>query len=341
MDAGGVNKVNVIEVVYNDFELQKNLRDNIKNILIVVIAGALISLVFGFYLAANIAKPIKNFTEATKKISDGEFDLSINIKSNDEFRILGKSFEKMAKDIASLINDLTEREKDLQKKNHEIFYQNEEINALYEETAAMNDELENLINENNKNYLETVRSLSSAIEAKDAYTGGHSERVKIYSMGIADILELDSQSLLELEFGSLLHDIGKIGIPEEILNKNAIFNDEEYALIKKHPIIGHDILKEVHFLTNSQRIVLEHHERIDGKGYPQGLKGDDINLLARIVCVADAYDAMTSSRAYRKIPLTKEKAVKEMIDNKGTQFDSIVVDAFLKWLDLDDQKEIV
>lgn len=206
---------------------------------------------------------------------------------------------------------------------------------------SKNHESRNLLNKNNKSHLETVKSFSSAIEAKDAYTSGHSERVKTYSMGIAGRLNLNSQDMLELEFGSLLHDIGKIGIPEEILNKKTRFNDKEYELIKTHPLIGHEILKAVHFLQKSLKIVLQHHERIDGRGYPQGLKGEEINLLARIVCVADAYDAMTSSRAYRKTPLSKERVYKEMCDNSGTQFETHIVEALFEWLDDSNNKEVI
>lgn len=316
---------------------------HIKGIMIIVaivLLGALFSLVMGFYAANRITIPIKKITEATRDISTEKFEINIDINTKDEFEILSRSFNKMAGDIKGHIEELYNRKKDLEVKNREIKNQHDEIDALYEETTAMNDELENLILENNKSYFETVKSLTNAIEAKDSYTRGHSERVKEYSMGIASMLELSSQELHELEFGSILHDIGKIGIPETVLNKRGRFTDEEYRIMKEHPRIGYEILKDVHFLHQSLNIILEHHERMDGEGYPYGLKGKEISLLGRIVCVADAYDAMTSSRPYRSNPLSREKAMEVMINNKGTQFDGEIVDAFVNWLEKNEEEII-
>lgn len=192
--------------------------------------------------------------------------------------------------------------------------------------------METKFNEVNKNYIQIIQSLMSAIELKDAYTGDHSERVRRYSIGIGEILELGKHDMLQLEFGSLLHDVGKIGISEELLNKKSELSDEEIDELRTHPVIGHELLKDLKFFNKSQYIVLQHHERVDGKGYPYGLKGDEINILARIVCVADAFDAMTSSRVYRTEPLSTECAIDELIKNKDQQFDSNVVEAIVLWV---------
>lgn len=186
-------------------------------------------------------------------------------------------------------------------------------------------------NEINKKNLKIAKSLISAIEQKDAYTGDHSERVKYYSMGIGRILKLKKEDMLELEFGSLLHDVGKIGIPEELLNKTTCLSDEELNELRMHPLIGHELLKDLMFYKQSQFIVLQHHERIDGNGYPYGLRGKEIHLLAKIVCVADAFDAMTSSRAYRLEPLSFDSAINELIKYRDMQFDRDIVEALIKW----------
>jgi HD-GYP domain-containing protein (c-di-GMP phosphodiesterase class II) len=265
---------------------------------------------------------------------EGDFNIIINLKYQDEIGRLGTSIEKMVKKIYTLMERQREHEGHQNQKYKQTisYHKNKTISAFYGEVAVMKDMAEELTSDKMDSYLATMRSLASVIEAKDTYTGDHSERVKNFSLGIGERLNLSSQNLVELEFGSILHDIGKIRIPGSVLNKKERLNEEEYTLIKKHPLIGYKILKKVNFLHNSQRIVLEHHERIDGKGYPYGLKGEEINLLARIVCVADAYDAMTSSRAYRVAPLPKEKAINEMYINKGTQFDPIIVDALLNLL---------
>lgn len=172
-----------------------------------------------------------------------------------------------------------------------------------------------------------IQLLTKAIEAKDLYTRIHSERVKNYSLRIGRCLKLTKKELFELEVGSLLHDVGKIGIPEQVLNKKSYFSEAEYKIVKKHPIIGQEILRQANLGSNAQSIVLQHHERLDGKGYPYGLKGNEIAYLAKIVSVADAYDAMTSSRIYKIQPLTGKAALIELENNKGTQFEASIVDA--------------
>jgi putative nucleotidyltransferase with HDIG domain len=139
----------------------------------------------------------------------------------------------------------------------------------------------------------------------------------------------DKKDLEILNYAAILHDIGKIGIKEQILNKIEPLLDEEFLLIRSHPNIGADIIKPIKFLQSAATIAQHHHERYDGKGYPDGLKGEEIPLGARIICVADSFDAMTSTRAYRG-SLPEEIALKELVDDKGTQFDPAVVDVFLK-----------
>lgn len=329
IDAVGANERNVVEVIYYYSIVEDKLKYNAIVIGLFVLAGALVSASFGFYKARGISRPIEVITEGVRQVSDGNFSYSFNVESNDEFYLLGKQFNYMINEINNLLEERYRIEKDLERKNSEIFNQKEEITALFEETIALNEELERLLKQNHDSYFETVRALANAIDEKDSYTGGHCERVMGYSVKIAESMGLSSSEIDELKFGSILHDIGKIGISESILNKDGLLTDEEYSEIKRHPEIGERMLQNLHFLDNCRKIVSEHHERIDGKGYPGGKKGQDIDFLARIVCVADAYDAMTSSRPYRKNALTREQAIAELILNSGKQFDERVVEVFV------------
>ncbi len=178
-------------------------------------------------------------------------------------------------------------------------------------------------------FLAMVKSLVSALEAKDKYTRDHSSRVTEFSLAIARAMGLDERELQDLEMAAVLHDVGKIAIPERILNKKTKLTDEEFAIIRQHPVIGETILKPVVELQTIARVVRHHHERYDGRGYPDGLKGQAIPVGARIMTVADAYDAITSSRPYRDYE-SHNYAVKEIIKCSGMQFDPEVVEHFLE-----------
>jgi len=172
-----------------------------------------------------------------------------------------------------------------------------------------------------------VRSLVFAIEAKDVYTRGHSERVSRFSILLGDRLSLSPEEKMNLQWASILHDIGKIGIPEKILNKPDRLDDEEFAAIKGHPEKGVNILKPIEQLSDALPGILHHHERFDGAGYPFGLKGEKIPLIARVIAVADAYDAMGSSRAYRQAYDT-EKVMSIIDEVSGSQLDPDLVPHF-------------
>ncbi len=178
-------------------------------------------------------------------------------------------------------------------------------------------------------FLSTILALASAVDAKHPYTRGHSERVTRYSMAIAQEMEMDKSAFKDLQISALLHDVGKIGISENVLDKNGKLTDDEYDMIKQHPSIGARIVGKI---VNSEKIVpgiLDHHERYDGKGYPNGKKGEEISLFGRIIAVADTFDAMTSTRAYRKA-LPFQIAVEEIVYNSGYQFDPKIVKFFVQ-----------
>ena len=181
-------------------------------------------------------------------------------------------------------------------------------------------------------FYRVVQSLVRILEAKDTYTRGHSERVADYAQSIALSMGFSKEKSDLLKKAAELHDIGKLVTHENILNKKGKLTEEEWATIKKHPIIGEDILKPVLMDEDVLAMVRSHHERYDGNGYPDGIKGDNINIFAQIISVADTYDAMTSPRPYRSA-LSKEEAIEELKRNCGTQFNTQIVKAFLKVLE--------
>lgn len=199
--------------------------------------------------------------------------------------------------------------------------QNKELN---EKKIKLEDSYKKL----NGSYKNTVATLSNAVDARDPYTAGHSTRVAEISLEIAKALGFSEKNLMDLEYAALFHDIGKIGIPDYILNKNGKLTAEEYDKIKQHPDIGVSILKTIDFMQEGLLIIRHHHERYDGRGYPKGISGTEIPLGARIIAIADTYDAMTSNRPYRN-GLSHEVAVNEILTNKGVQFDGTLVDVFM------------
>jgi response regulator RpfG family c-di-GMP phosphodiesterase len=194
-------------------------------------------------------------------------------------------------------------------------------------------QIETLYAEIQKAYLHTVTSLTAAIEAKDRYTRGHSVRVFHYCTLMADTLGLPESSRTDLRFASVLHDLGKIGVSDTILLKPGRLTVDERRVIATHPEMTDDILRPLRFLATVRKIIREHHERYDGKGYPAGLKGAEISLAGRILAVADAYDAMRSDRAYRPA-LSQEQALAELRANSGTQFCPLCVGALILGLDV-------
>ncbi|HYO98944.1 MAG TPA: HD domain-containing phosphohydrolase [Pyrinomonadaceae bacterium] len=202
-------------------------------------------------------------------------------------------------------------------------YENYLEELVAERTTELNRTLESL----EDSYRMTLKALAAALETRDRETHGHSERVVSFSLRLGRELNLRGEELRSLEFGALLHDIGKIGVPDAILHKPAQLCEEEWVNMRRHPLHGQQILQGINFLEGAARVVGQHHEKWDGTGYPQGLRGKEIDLNARIFAVADAFDAITSDRVYRA-GRSYEVAVGELEEFAGRQFDPEVVAAF-------------
>ncbi len=206
--------------------------------------------------------------------------------------------------------------------------------AISIENARMFDKLKQYNRELKEAHFQTISVLSEALEAKDAVTGGHSERMLLFANAVAQRIGLNEKELQLLKYAALLHDIGKIGIPEAILLKPDKLTVEEFAQIKEHPRIGAELIQPVKFLSEVSPLIHAHHEWYDGRGYPYGLAGEEIPIQARIVAALDAFDAMTSDRPYRPSP-GREWAIGELIRLSGSQFDPQVVEALMTVLEQD------
>lgn len=284
------------------------LKESSINIAKTIIIGGLLTLLILVLLIKFIVnhalKPIDSIMDVMKDVESGNLNSRTSIASCNEMEIIGTQLNDL---LDHMIDD-----------RQSIVKQKNEIEDLL-------IEVENLMQENDRIYYETIKSLAKTIDAKDPYTGGHCDRVTEYSLFIGKEMALSSEDLSSLTYGAMLHDIGKIGISESIITKPGRLTDEEFDTVKTHPEKGFEILKDIHFLKDARLGVLHHHERYDGHGYPHGLKGRDTDLKARIISIADAFDAMTSDRSYRKA-LTIEQATEELVNNKGIQFDPDMVD---------------
>ena len=198
---------------------------------------------------------------------------------------------------------------------------------LEEMVAQRTEELDGALHSLGDAYRTTLKALTAALETRDSETHGHSERVVNFSLRLGQELGLDAEQMRSLEFGSLLHDIGKIGVPDAVLRKPAKLTEEEWVRMREHPLHGQKILRGIEFLEGAAKVVAQHHEKWDGTGYPLGLRGAQIDLNARIFAVADAFDAITSDRVYRA-GRSYDEALAELDAFAARQFDPRIVEAF-------------
>jgi putative nucleotidyltransferase with HDIG domain len=225
-------------------------------------------------------------------------------------------------DVAALQERLAEVEQGAAQKERQLERYAADLRETFKRERERRHELR-------RSYMATVRALCNAVEARDAYTGKHAERVAAYGMEIARVLDAPFSEDPEVEFGFLLHDVGKVAVPDSILWKPEPLTAEERSLMERHPLVGWEILREIDFLGEAKLVVRHHHERWDGAGYPDGLAGELIPLSARVFAVADVLDALTTVRPYRA-PSEIIEARAMIEDTSGTHFDPEVVDAFLE-----------
>lgn len=203
-----------------------------------------------------------------------------------------------------------------------------ELGELYHLERQRSAELELVLHHLQETYFATMKSLAQVVEAKDSTTRGHLERTQAYGVTLARRIDPGLADGPDLAYGFFLHDIGKVGIPESILCKQGPLSPEEWDVMRRHPTIGAHIVAPIRFLGQASLVIRHHHEWFDGSGYPEGLRGDQIPLAARVFAVADSFDAMTSDRPYRPA-MRLERALQEIVGGAGTQFDPEVVKVFL------------
>lgn len=263
-----------------------------QTILISFVAGML-TLLIGFFFAKKLTQPVQELASGAHRIASGDFSQRINVRSRTELGDLGNSFNLMTDQVERYITDL-------------------------QRSADENREL----------FLGTVKSLAAAIDGKDPYTRGHSERVSRMSVAIAQRLQIPDDECEKIRISALLHDVGKIAIDDNILKKPAALTDDEYLIMKQHPQKGYKIMSQISAMKEFLPGMYMHHEMVNGQGYPQGLHGDEIPVMAKIVAVADTFDAMTTDRPYQRA-MKFEEAVARIQDFVGTRYDAAVVSAFV------------
>jgi putative nucleotidyltransferase with HDIG domain len=249
--------------------------------------------------------------------------------------------EKHAVDIGDLFlrADVAEQLAELywaQKRHRDMLQSLNEAHSLYSQLKAQHRvaQVEKRNGALEARFLEMAKQWGDSIESKDRYTQGHCERVAFFSCVLADSTGFNARSLFWFRIGALLHDIGKIIVPTDVLNKPGKLTDEEWAIMKRHPEAGLELVADIDFPGDIRAIIRNHHERWDGKGYPDGLAGEQIPLAARILCVADVYDALTTTRSYRA-GMTHARAAEIMLGSTG-QFDPHLLQVFLEWAETAD-----
>jgi HD-GYP domain-containing protein (c-di-GMP phosphodiesterase class II) len=207
-----------------------------------------------------------------------------------------------------------------------------ELGDLYRLERSRSAELERVLESLQETYIATMKSLAQVIEAKDRTTRGHLDRTQAYGLALARRIAPELVATPNLGYGFFLHDIGKVGVPEQILCKEGPLTGEEWTVMRNHPVVGAQIIAPIAFLTGAVELIRHHHERFDGSGYPDGLRAEEIPLAARVFAVADSFDAMTSDRPYRGA-MQVDRALAEIGGGAGTQFDPEVVRVFVRMID--------
>ena len=270
-----------------------SVRDMRNQTFFISLLAAALALVIGFYFARKLTNPVRELSSGAQRIAAGDFSQRVTVSDRTELGELGRAFNQMTGQLERFVADLQSSAKE----NRELF-------------------------------LGTVKALAAAIDGKDPYTRGHSERVARFSVATARGLGLPEAEIEKIRVSALLHDVGKISIDDKVLKKPAELTDEELAIMKTHPQKGYKIMSQIPAMRDFLPGMYMHHEMINGEGYPQGLKGDEIPLMARIVSVADTFDAMTTERPYQR-GMDVKSALMRLKSLVGTRYDARVVSAFI------------
>jgi putative nucleotidyltransferase with HDIG domain len=269
------------------FDIQQMQKQTLEWGVFVVI----LSLVVGFFGAKTITRPIDLLTQTARSIAQRDFSHRADIRSRTEIGELAQTFNQMVEDIQHYIS---------------------ELRAASEENRQL--------------FFDSIEMIAAAVDAKDPYTKGHSRRVAAYAVILAKELGLGDEEVDKIRVSATLHDVGKIGIEDRVLKKPGVLTQEEFELMKRHTVMGYEIVRQVKQLAEMLPGIRWHHEALNGKGYPDGISGDELPLMARIISCADTFDAITTDRPYQ--PCTEfPKALEILRKHGGTKYDPIVVDA--------------
>lgn len=270
-----------------------SVRDMRRQTLYISLLAATLALLIGFYFAEKLTRPVRELAAGALRIAAGDFSQRVKVPGRTELGQLGASFNQMTDQVERFVGDL-----------------------------------QRSANENRDLFLGTVKALAAAIDGKDPYTRGHSERVSRFSVATAQGLGLPESEIEQTRISALLHDVGKIGIDDNVLKKPSALTDSEFEIMKTHPQKGYKIMSQIPAMRDFLPGMYMHHEMINGGGYPQGLRGDEIPMQARIVSVADTFDAMTTERPYQRA-MDLEAALTRLKSFVGTRYDARVVAAFI------------
>ena len=287
------NSLLAVIAIQDESAALASVRDMRNQVFFVSLLAAMLALVCGFYFAEKLTRPVRELAAGATRIAGGDFSQRVKVLGRTELSDLGSSFNQMTDRLERFVLDL-------------------------QRSAEENREL----------FLGTVKALAAAIDGKDPYTRGHSERVSRFSVATAEGLGLDEGEVEKIRISALLHDVGKIGIDDRILKKPAALDDQEFEIMKTHPQKGYKIMSQIPAMREFLPGMYMHHEMINGQGYPQGLKGEEIPMQARIVSVADTFDAMTTERPYQAA-MELEAALTRLKSFVGTRYDARVVAAFI------------
>jgi putative nucleotidyltransferase with HDIG domain len=325
-----LESIGKVKIVFSLDSVTDKLEQAKKTIWVIGLIGILIAVLgSSWFIRFMLGRPIDQLVIGTQNIARGDLDYKVPIKTNDEIGLLASSFNKMAENLQKITVTRDYLEKQVEARTAELSEINEKlVKEIIDRTMAEEKVQESLAQQ--KKVLEgIINAMALTLEMRDAYTAGHQRRVANLACAIAKEMKLSADQVEMIRIAGILHDIGKICVPAEILTKPRALDKNEFNLMKLHPQVAFDILKNIDFAWPIAQIVVQHHERPNGSGYPKGLVNDKILLEAKILGVADVVEAMASDRPYRPA-LTMSEALQHISQNKGTLYDAVVVDACVK-----------